>query len=260
MLTHKRKRRAARVAGKTLAPQAPVVLFLPRLPDDLPPLVARAVAAPRVPAARPARAPAVAARPPVAKRAPSPRHQPARAPSARPLVPPHGAERPTNWVDGKKASGAVSRPVGRKTPEGGSHPTRTERTSRVAPRSRECSNTQDRFSMGRPVDRPTSKERLCPEIGARWSASAAGPGFPVSKRRRRTSEASTPTVHPSNPCRSVRRVWVKSRPVSRSKAYTKSLSSSTSVVSARSGHLNTLINSIRESVHRLEAFLLGGVL
>lgn len=260
MGTQKRKRRSARVARETKPAKAPVVLLLPRFPDELDPRVTRARAALRKPAARPARPPALAARPPSTQRATSVRQRPARAAPGRrfPAAPPHAGQSRTISVDVQKAEGAVSRPVGRSTPEGGSHPTRTERTSRVAPRSQDGWNRQDRFSMGRPVDRPTSKERLRPEIGARSSASAACPGSPVSKRRRRT-EASTPTVHPSNPCRSVRRVWVKSRPVSRSKAYTKSLSPASSTGSARSGHLNKLIASIRESVHRLELFL-GGAL
>lgn len=259
MGTQKPKRRTARVALKTKPANAPIVLLLPRHPDELEPRLARARGALRHPTTRPTRPPALAARPPAAQRTTTIRNSSTRAAPARrlPTAPPHGRESRTISVDAKISAGAGSRTVGRSTPEGGSHPTRTERTSRVAPRSRDGWKRQDRFSMGRPVDRPTSKERLRPEIGARSSASAACPGFSVSKRRR-PPKAST-AVRSSNPCRSGRRSYILSRG-SRSKAYTKSLSPSTSVGSARSGALNKLLNSIRESVHRLELLLLGGVL
>lgn len=259
MGTQKRKRSSARLAGKPRASKPPVVLLLPRFPDELEPRLARARDALRRPPSRAARPSALAARPPAAERATSVGQRPARAAPGRrfPAAPPHVGESRSISVDAKIPAGAGSRTVGRSTPEGGSHPTRTERTSRVAPRSRDGWKRQDRFSMGRPVDRPTSKERLRPEIGARSSASAACPGFSVSKRRR-PPKAST-AVRSSNPCRSGRRSYILSRG-SRSKAYTKSLSPSTSVGSARSGALNKLLNSIRESVHRLELLLLGGVL
>ena len=256
MSAQKPKRRAAGVARQAKTPKASIVLRLPRVAHELEPGLPRARQALRDPPSRPAAPSALAARPAAAQRATTVRQRPAPAPPARrlPRAPPHARQSRSISVDAKIPVVAVSARVGRSAPERGSHPTRTDRTSRVAPRVQESSNSQDRFSMGRPVDYPYSR----PKTGARSSASAAGPGFPVSKRRNRNTPKQSPTAHP-NPCRSVRRVWVKSRPGSRSKAYTKSLSPASSTVSARSGSLNKLLNSIRESVHRLE-LLLGGVL
>lgn len=257
MSAQKSKRRAAGGARQAKSPKASIVLRLPRVAHELEPGLARARQALRHPSPRPAAPTALPARPAAAQRAPAVRQRPAPAPPARrlPRAPPHAGKSRSNSVDVEKRVGAGSARVGRSTPERGSHPTRTRETSRVAPRVQESWNSQDRFSMGRPVDYPTSR----PETGARSSASAAGPGSPVSKRRNRNTPKQS-TVHPSNPCRSVRRVWVKPRPGSRSKAYTKSLSPSTSTVSARSGYLNKLIASIHRSVHRLEMLLLSEVL
>lgn len=221
MLTHKRKRRAARVTGKAFAPQAPVVLLLPRHPDDLQPRRPRAPAALRPPPARPTRPPALSARPPAAERAASVGKRSTLAAPARRLAsaPPHDGERPAKCLDGKKPSGAGSRSVGRSTPEGGSLPTRRRSKSREAPRSRETGRSQSRFLVGRPTGLSASSP--VPKLARAATRLPLAPDSPVSKRPRRTPEASTPPVHPSNPCRSVRRVWVKARTVSRSKAYAK---------------------------------------
>lgn len=258
MGTQKRKRSSARLAGKPRASKPPVVLLLPRFPDELEPRLPRTRNALRRPPSRAARPSALAARPPAAQRATSVGQRPARATAASrlPPTPPHVRQSRTNSVDAKIPAGAVSRTVGRSNPRRGEPPdpdrANGPRGSTVEKRRQPQSDLPDGTSV-----RPLSFKRA--PLFRNWHAlprAAAGPGFSVSKRR--PPKAST-AVQSSNPCRSGRRSYILSRG-SRSKAYTKSLSPSTSVGSARSGALNKLLNSIRESVHRLELLLLGGVL
>lgn len=250
MHANKRKRATARQARQALAPKPPVIVFLPRHPDDFEPRRPRAPRAPRRPPSRPAARPTLPTAPPKADGAPSRRTR--AAVTARAGLPPHGRRLGRKTVDGQKLT-RVGFEALEQPREGGAF-RREYESSRKAPRVAETGKSRHRLLRGRPSDlpvQPSHKSHALPRADV-------DPELPVSKRRVR------PTVHttqPSTTCRSVRRrPWVKPRPVDRSKRYTKLGSPEAAQASGRSVPLNSvrkLIASIRATVHRLE-LLVGG--
>lgn len=246
MGTPKRKRTAARQARKALSARAPVVLLLPRHPDDFEPRRPRARGAPRRPPSRPAARPALPARPPVADGAPPKRTRAAVTTTARVD---HGDGRVgRKTVDGQKLTRVGLRSAG--PPRGGT----TRRDVAIEPGG---STRPRRQQPSKPLPAGTSHRPLVFRASSRnrhaLQRAAADPEFPVS--RRRTAVQTPPPAVPSNPCRSVRRrPWVQSRPGNRSKRYPTFVSPASSAASVRSVPLNSvrkLIATIREHVRRL---------
>lgn len=251
MSTPKKKRAATRQARKALSASAPVVLLLPRHPDDFEPRTARAPRAPRRPPSRPAARPALPARPPVADGAPSKRTRAAVTTTAR-----------VDHGDGRvgRKTVDVTKParVGFRTPsprEGGA----TRRDIAIEPSG---STQRERMQPSKLLPAGTSHRPLVFRALSRnrhaLHRAAADSESPVS--RRRSSAVRPPPAVPSNPCRSGRRSYILARG-NRSKRYTKLASSEGTAASGRSVPLNNvrrLIGSIRATVRHLELLLLGG--
>ena len=205
MRTKKTKRLAARPTVKARALKAPVVLFLPRLPNEEPPLFARTVAAPGRPAARASSRSAVPTPPASAYRALAKSRPSAGAPAARTLqVEAHRPKRPTKKTGRQKTApvrfGQVGPPRGGTTrPEDDSQPGDSTASRRLEP----------------PRHLPDGTARQAPGFNDRprnWHAfqrAAADLGKPMSRRRRNV--ATTPPPSSPSTCRSVRRVRPPSR-------------------------------------------------
>lgn len=245
MGTPKRKRTSARHARKPLSPRAPVVLLLPRHPDDFEPRRTRAPRAPRRPSSGPATRPALSARPPVADGAPSKRARATVTTTA-------GIDHPERV--GRKNLDVTNSARVRLTSAGPPRGGTTRRDVAIEPGG---STRPRRQQPSKPLPAGTSHRPLVFRASSRnrhaLQRAAADPEFPVS--RRRTAVQTPPPAVPSNPCRSVRRrPWVQSRPGNRSKRYPTFVSPASSAASVRSVPLNSvrkLIATIREHVRRL---------
>lgn len=248
MSTSKRKRTAARQARQALAAAPPIVLRLPRHPDDLQPRRARAPRAPGRPPSRAAGRSALPARPPVADRATAPGARVAVTSTAHVV---HSARVGRKTVDGQKPARVGLRAPGPR--EGGA----TRRDVAIEPGG---STRPRRLQASKPLPAGTSHRPLVFRASSRNRHAlqrAADSESPVSPRR--SSAVRPPPAVPSNPCRSGRRSYILARG-NRSKRYTKLGSPEAAQASGRSVPLNNvraLIASIRATVRRLE-LALGG--
>lgn len=252
MSTSKRKRTAARQARQALAAAPPIVLRLPRHPDDLQPRRARAPRAPGRPPSRAAGRSALPARPPVADRATAPGARVAVTSTAHVV---HSARVGRKTVDGQKPARVGLRAPGPR--EGGA----TRRDIAIEPSG---STQRERVQPSKLLPAGTSHRPLVFRALSRnrhaLHRAAADSEFPVSRRRPRPAVQTPAPTPPSSPCRSQRRSYILARG-NRSKRYTKLPLPETSAASERSVPLNSvrkLIASIRATVHRLE-LMLGGV-